>query len=167
MVETESFLKGYQGAILEPRGNHTGAFLLAVMGGRLSEGVNFSDRLARAVIVVGQPFPNINDPETKERAANYSRLRGVTMGESQATTDYLENICIRTVNQTIGRAIRHAQDYAAIIFLDHRYGSTRIRGKLPTWIQPALLPQHSGVVDFSFAFGQLVNVFTTKFRQDY
>ena len=33
-----------------------------------------------------------------------------------------------------GRAIRHRGDWAAIIFIDQRYGTPRIRNKLPGWI---------------------------------
>lgn len=140
---------------MAPQRNRTGAILLAVMGSRLSEGVNFSDRLARAVVVVGQPYPNIHDVETRERAEHYARL---WQGDSRATSEYLENTCMRTVNQTIGRAIRHAQDYAAIILIDARYGHARTRAKLSTWIQPALFPPKLGTADFGPAFAQLVSV---------
>jgi len=32
------------------------------MGGKLSEGINFADRLARALIVFGLPYSNIYAP---------------------------------------------------------------------------------------------------------
>jgi len=34
-----------------------------VIGGKLSEGINFSDELARAIVVLGLPYPNIKAPE--------------------------------------------------------------------------------------------------------
>ena len=35
--------------------------------GRLSEGIDFPDGLCRAVIMVGVPYANINDPFIKEK----------------------------------------------------------------------------------------------------
>ena len=34
---------------------------------------------------------------------------------------HYENLCMKAVNQSVGRAIRHKEDYAAILFLDHRF----------------------------------------------
>ncbi len=73
--------------------------MFAVMGGRLSEGVNFSDKLARAVVIIGLPFPNIMNAEVAERAAHYAKMRGAAGGAGE----YVENLCMRTVNQTLGR----------------------------------------------------------------
>ena len=106
-----------------------GAILLSVVGGRLSEGINFSDELARAVVVVGMPFPNAQDPEMRERIAQYHRV-----GDSSL----LENICMKSVNQAIGRAIRHKNDYAAILLMDARFGTKRVQSKLPHWIQRSI-----------------------------
>jgi chromosome transmission fidelity protein 1 len=33
-------------------------------------------------------------------------------------SDYYENLCMKTLNQSIGRAIRHINDYACILLLD-------------------------------------------------
>lgn len=43
------------------------AVLCSVMGGILSEGINFKDDLARAVICVGVPFPNTRSAEIEQK----------------------------------------------------------------------------------------------------
>lgn len=74
-----------------------GAILLSVIGGKLSEGLNFSDDLGRCVIVVGLPFPNINNPEMAEKMRFLDRSLGNGSG-----AEYYENICMKAVNQCIG-----------------------------------------------------------------
>ena len=47
---------------------------MGVCRGRISEGLDFSDRAARCVIVVGIPYPQITDPRVilkKEYLDNY------------------------------------------------------------------------------------------------
>jgi chromosome transmission fidelity protein 1 len=124
-----------------------GALLLSVMGGKLSEGINFSDSLGRGVVVVGLPFPNMRSTvwqaklEYVERRA-YEQCLGVEETRKARSTaagrEYYENCCMRTVNQCIGRAIRHRNDYAAIVMIDRRYNTPRIQSKLPTWIRQSL-----------------------------
>lgn len=114
-----------------------GALLLAVIGGSLSEGINFSDRLGRGVAVVGLPFPNPHSPEWKaklEYVARNARSSG-----RDAAQEFLENACMRAVNQSIGRAIRHQRDYATIVLLDARYERASIRAKLPGWIKDSVV----------------------------
>ncbi|KAK4244371.1 ATP-dependent RNA helicase chl1 [Corynascus novoguineensis] len=140
-----------------------GALLLSVIGGRLSEGINFSDRLGRCVVVVGLPYPNAHAPDWKARL-EYVETRAlerlVSNGNlgppgaeeeatararaKQAARDFYENACMRAVNQSIGRAIRHRGDYAAVVLIDRRFATERIRGKLPGWIRAGMMEGAEG-----------------------
>jgi len=118
----------------EGSGNQkTGAILMAVVGGKMSEGINFSDELGRCVIMVGMPYPNLNTPELKEKMSFLNTHVGMIDGKQAGQVHY-ENLCMKAVNQSVGRAIRHKDDYAAIIFLDHRYSRPNVQSQLPRWI---------------------------------
>uniref|UniRef100_A0A8C2UFW8 DEAD/H-box helicase 11 n=1 Tax=Coturnix japonica TaxID=93934 RepID=A0A8C2UFW8_COTJA len=87
-------------------GQMTGALLLSVVGGKMSEGINFSDDLGRCVIMVGMPYPNIKSPELQEKMT------------------WLDKTMLGT-----------AKDFASILLLDHRYARPAILNKLPQWIR--------------------------------
>jgi len=132
-----SVLSAYSAAIVS--GNGRGALLFAVIGGTLSEGINFSDALGRGVVVVGLPFPNAQSAEWKAKMQYIAAKTAKSGGDGKAAArDFYENACMRAVNQCVGRAIRHKGDYAAILMLDRRYGSKRIQDKLPKWIRGSL-----------------------------
>ncbi|KAF9073981.1 helicase C-terminal domain-containing protein [Rhodocollybia butyracea] len=131
--------------------SHTGALLFAVIGAKLSEGLNFADNLARAVVVVGLPFANLASAELRERMRYVKREEEKRLKEADkengggasresgrkgkdAAAELYENMCMNAVNQSIGRAIRHGNDWAALLLLDHRYSTPSIRGKLPKWL---------------------------------
>ncbi|KAI0190706.1 helicase C-terminal domain-containing protein [Xylaria flabelliformis] len=159
---SDDLLEQYSKAIMDddtpatstkPPSKARGALLLSVVGGKMSEGINFSDRLGRCVVIVGLPYPNINSPDWKARIEyiESTTLKQLTdcdaprprneavAAAKQAARDFYENACMRAVNQSIGRAIRHRNDYAAIVLVDRRFGTDRIKRKLPGWIQGGLV----------------------------
>ncbi|KAJ2771240.1 DEAD H (Asp-Glu-Ala-Asp His) box helicase 11 [Coemansia linderi] len=147
----------------------TGALLLSVVGGRLSEGINFSDELGRAVVMVGVPFPSLASPELAERLAYYEGMAGAPSAASGVigsmgprARELYESLCMRAVNQSIGRAIRHRNDYAAIVFLDARYAEPRIARKLPTWIVGSAGPTATASA-FGPALAQAASFFKREF----
>ncbi|XP_033171454.1 ATP-dependent DNA helicase DDX11 [Drosophila mauritiana] len=123
----EQLLDNYALAIKRPASG--GALLLSVVGGKLSEGLNFADDLGRAVLVVGLPYSNSQSPELRQRMLHLDEKLGPGAGN-----EYYENLCVKAVNQCIGRAVRHIKDYACVYLLDKRFADPKIRGKLPKWI---------------------------------
>ena len=113
-----------------------GALLLSVVGGKLSEGINFADDLCRCVTVIGLPFADRSDPLLKEKLklVASATASGGTPSKT-AASDYYRSLCLRAVNQSVGRAIRHAKDWATIILMDARYPSDEaIARGLPSWL---------------------------------
>ncbi|KAM6936926.1 ATP-dependent DNA helicase DDX11 [Xenentodon cancila] len=112
----------------------TGALLFSVVGGKMSEGINFSDDLGRCVVMVGMPYPNIKSPELQEKMAYLDKHLPHGQGRSPGQA-LVENLCMKAVNQSIGRAIRHRSDYSSIVLCDRRYSRPATLSKLPTWIK--------------------------------
>lgn len=109
----------FEGSVSLDQFKNSPEILFAVMGGTLSEGINFNDDLCRLLIVMGVPYPTKN-LEIEEKA--------------KFMKDYETLVAMKTVNQTVGRAIRHKDDYAAIIFLDSRF--TTLKSHLSPWLLP-------------------------------
>ena len=99
-----------------------GAILFAVVRGSLSEGINFSDKLGRCVILIGMPYLNKNDLEVSVKMNLLDRKRAGISGQ-----DFYDNSCQIAINQSIGRAIRHEKDFAAIILIDSRHYVCRFK----------------------------------------
>jgi chromosome transmission fidelity protein 1 len=169
-----------------------GGLLFSVVGGKMSEGINFSDRLGRCVIIVGLPFPNIMSAEWRAKieyieSSTTLRLEATAASEvvvqgdggaagtamkapkltkeeiqklaKEAGREFYENACMRAVNQSVGRAIRHREDYAAILMIDRRFGSERVRNKLPGWIREGLVADAG-----EKSFGQLMGAVSAFIR---
>ncbi|OWA51733.1 putative ATP-dependent RNA helicase DDX11-like protein 8 [Hypsibius exemplaris] len=152
--DVEGVLTTYARAVKHPVGALTGAILFAVVGGKLSEGINFSDELGRCVVMVGLPYPSTNSPELQEKMKFLdSKLPGKQAGKA-----HYEGLCMKAVNQSIGRAIRHKDDYAVILLVDNRYAAPSINRALPEWIGDRL----TIAPKFGDAFGSIRRFFSGK-----
>ena len=93
-------------------------------------------------------------------AASPSAVQGVVLSTGK---EFYEDLCMRAVNQCIGRVIRHSQDWAAVILADCRWEQGGPNGpvkKLPGWMQPSLT--------FSKSFGEAysrLHRFQQRFKQ--
>ncbi|CAD5124537.1 DgyrCDS12815 [Dimorphilus gyrociliatus] len=157
----EKTLNEYKTCIDKNYRNFTGvngAIIFSVVGGKLSEGINFSDNLGRCVIMIGLPYPNKKSVELQEKM-NYLNQNMPKSSDGRLPGQVLyENLCMKAVNQSIGRAIRHKNDYASILLLDHRYLRPSIKSKLPKWIAKELKEHEK----FGPAFASLNNFFREK-----
>ncbi|XP_011373333.2 Fanconi anemia group J protein [Pteropus vampyrus] len=130
----DELLQVYYDAI-KYKGGKDGALLVAVCRGKVSEGLDFSDDNARAVITIGIPFPNVKDlqVELKRRYNDqHSKLRGLLPGRQ-----WYEIQAYRALNQALGRCIRHKNDWGALILVDDRFRSNpnRYISGLSKWIR--------------------------------
>ena len=111
--------------------------LAAVCRGKLCEGVDFTDRQCRGVVVAGMPYPSLYDKKvTLKREFMDVSSKGIK-GAVNGQMWYLQEM-IRAVNQTIGRVIRHSKDYGAVLFADERFKNPSQLSEVSAWIRPSV-----------------------------
>ncbi|KAM9001014.1 Fanconi anemia group J protein isoform 3-T3 [Sarcophilus harrisii] len=129
----DEVLQVYYDAI-KCKGDRDGALLIAVCRGKVSEGLDFSDENARAVITIGIPFPKVNDlqVELKRKYNDQHSKRGLLPGRQ-----WYEIQAYRALNQALGRCIRHKNDWGALILVDDRFRSNpdRYISGLSKWVR--------------------------------
>ncbi|XP_031429465.1 Fanconi anemia group J protein isoform X2 [Clupea harengus] len=116
----DELLQTYYEAISHS-GQRDGALLLAVCRGKVSEGLDFTDDNARAVVTIGIPFPNIKDLQVELKMKyndHHCKARGLLTGSR-----WYEIQAYRALNQALGRCIRHKNDWGALILVDDRFRS--------------------------------------------
>uniref|UniRef100_A0A671MUU7 DNA 5'-3' helicase n=1 Tax=Sinocyclocheilus anshuiensis TaxID=1608454 RepID=A0A671MUU7_9TELE len=114
----DELLQTYYEAIRGTAANN-GALLVAVCRGKVSEGLDFTDDNARAVVTIGIPFPNIKDLQVELKMKyndKHAKSRGLLPGGR-----WYEIQAYRALNQALGRCIRHRNDWGALILVDDRF----------------------------------------------
>ncbi|XP_031728340.1 Fanconi anemia group J protein [Anarrhichthys ocellatus] len=138
----DELLQKYYDAIKYCEEDRDGALLIAICRGKVSEGLDFTDDNARAVITIGIPFPNIKDLQVELKMKyndQHCKSRGLLSGHR-----WYEIQAYRALNQALGRCIRHKNDWGALILVDDRYRNNPnkyITG-LSKWVRQ--LVQHHG-----------------------
>ncbi|TKR64288.1 hypothetical protein L596_024850 [Steinernema carpocapsae] len=112
--------------------NGRGAILFSVARGKVSEGIDFSHHLGRAVIMLGIPYVY-----TESRILR-ARLEYLRDQYQIKENDFLTFDAMRHAAQCMGRALRGKTDYGLMILADKRFSRADKRGKLPRWIQEYL-----------------------------
>eukprot|EP01022_Parablepharisma_sp_SALTPOND_P016522 TRINITY_DN2443_c0_g1_i2.p2 TRINITY_DN2443_c0_g1~~TRINITY_DN2443_c0_g1_i2.p2 ORF type:complete len:830 (-),score=117.10 TRINITY_DN2443_c0_g1_i2:1658-4147(-) len=128
--KNDQMLKAYK----EHIASNKGAVLLAVLRGKVSEGLDFADDEARTVMVVGIPFSPIMDKKIKYKK---SYLDAKAEKYLLTGTKWYIQDAIKAVNQAIGRLIRHKKDYGAILLVDERYEDSKNYEVLSKWLKEA------------------------------
>ena len=110
------------------------AAIIAVCRGKLAEGIDFADSAARCVVMAGVPYAQVYDPKViiKRSYLDTKKRAGGAMLGGQ---DWYRLQAQRAVNQAIGRVIRNADDWGAIVLLDSRYQQNGIQ--VSKWLEPS------------------------------
>ena len=138
--KNKSILKNYTEA--NKNKNLKGGILFSVCRGTTSEGIDFSDDYARMVILVGIPYPNLGDVRVqlkKEFLDEFSRKNLQFVKDKNVKrlvgSEWYSQCASRTVNQALGRVIRHVGDYGAMVLIDLRYRDMLYRRLFSGWLR--------------------------------
>ncbi|EJW86627.1 excision repair cross-complementing rodent repair deficiency [Wuchereria bancrofti] len=111
-----------------------GAIFFSVARGKVSEGIDFSHHLGRAVIMLGVPYVYTESRILRARLEYLREQLGIR------ENDFLTFDAMRQAAQCMGRALRGKSDYGLMVFADKRFSRKDKMGKLPRWIQEYITP---------------------------
>ncbi|KAF8384096.1 rtel-1, partial [Pristionchus pacificus] len=110
-----------------------GAVFFAVCRGKVSEGIDFADTHSRAVIIVGIPYPPVNEARVRLKR-NYLTECNQKDRTCMSGQQWYSMEGFRAVNQAIGRVLRHVNDFGVVVLLDSRFESAPA-SSFPRWVQ--------------------------------
>lgn len=115
-------------------------------------------KYTRGVILAGLPFPCFTDPRVKLKRsyldkASFDNYNGGLWYNLQMS---------RALNQSIGRAIRHKDDYGCVFLLDERFRN-HIEG-LSLWCQAFVKVNHGNITAYQDIMNQTQEFFKNKLQ---
>jgi DNA excision repair protein ERCC-2 len=136
IVESKKLTNQEAGEIMESFKQNKDSVLLAVQGGRFSEGEDFRGDLMNISVVVGLSLP----PPSPSLFAEYSYL-----GKSDRNNSYLLVSllpALRKAFQSAGRHIRTPNKKGLVFLLDSRFSDQRIIDLMPSWLKRELIQKN-------------------------
>lgn len=115
-------------AIVDAMTSKKGSVLLAVQGGRFSEGEDFRGDMMDSVVVVGLSLP----PPSPMLYAEYAHLR--RSGELDSYLMLSRLPALRKAFQAAGRHIRDPGKRGLVFLLDERFDAPAVRELMPSWL---------------------------------
>ncbi|ETB59453.1 hypothetical protein YYC_02935 [Plasmodium yoelii 17X] len=142
-ADLKDILFQYENIIKKKR---KGAILMGVCRGKISEGIDFKDDCCRGVIICGLPYGNVYDSKIifkREFLDNFKSEITESNNSSETNNDnntskgnkWYNEEAMRSINQSIGRVIRHKDDYGAILFLDSRFSNNQRIKEISKWVR--------------------------------
>ena len=111
------------------------SILLSVFRGTSSEGIDFRDEFARMVICVGVPYASIVEEKVQLKKKYLDEINKSNIIEGLTGRKWYLNDAISNVNQSLGRVLRHINDYGILICIDERYEYKNIKNLFSKWIR--------------------------------
>lgn len=121
---SETFLQDYKDSV----DKYKKVVLVAVMGGKYSEGTDFPGDYARTVIICGIPYASPKDPYIKLKREYYDNQRD-GLGR-----DWYDSQAFRRISQALGRGWRGREDKCMGILIDEKFTFLSNQSKFPKWI---------------------------------
>ncbi|KAI9156058.1 hypothetical protein H9P43_009168 [Blastocladiella emersonii ATCC 22665] len=113
-----------------------GALMFGVYRGKVSEGIDFSNNRARAVVCIGIPYPSVMDKKVQLKKAYNDRHRYAR--RLLSGSEWYDIQAYRAINQALGRCIRHRNDWGALVLLDRRFATPKAQQGLSKWVRPRI-----------------------------
>lgn len=155
-------MKNYYETIDDQDSN--GAIFMAVMRGKVSEGLDFANKYGRAVVITGLPLAPCKDTKIimKQEYLNENRTRENELPSGQ---EWYNLSAIRAINQAVGRIIRHKDDYGAILLCDDRFRYPQYQKNISGWIKKHLNLEPNSYQQFGTTIVNLQQFYRTAAEQ--
>ncbi len=135
LVERHGLTNAESEEMMDAFKSNSGSLLLAVQGGRFSEGEDFPGDEMEVSIVVGLPMP----PPTPTTYAEYRQMESERFDKHQAYMLLALLPALRKAIQCAGRHVRDPGKVGMVFFMDSRFADQKVIDLMPSWLTDDLV----------------------------